>query len=98
MMNPRATPPPAEFKEFWDKTPPAYASSARHPRYSNQDWLHNLLNIPRSKMLRRVANHLMANTIWALIVYSLYNSVPAFAKVKKLSFVQRAHVVLRLDQ
>lgn len=86
-FSPLAVPPAADFKNFWDKTPPAYASSARHPRYSNQDWLHNLINIPKSKMLRRVGNHLLANTIWAFVVLSLYNTLPAFAKVTSFLYI-----------
>jgi len=80
-LNAKATPPPADFKDFWDKTAPAYKSSPRTFRYSNQDWWHNLVNLPKSKMLRRISKHLVANTIWAVAILLAYQYFPAFAKV-----------------
>lgn len=80
-LNSKATPPPADFKDFWDKTAPAYKSSPRTYRYSNQDWWHNLVNLPRSKMLRRISKHLVANTLWAVAILAAYHYFPAFAKV-----------------
>mmetsp|Transcript_16434 Transcript_16434/g.38043 ORF Transcript_16434/g.38043 Transcript_16434/m.38043 type:complete len:454 (+) Transcript_16434:41-1402(+) len=74
-----AVPPPADFKGYWDKVQPAYDSSTRHPRYSNQDWLTNLKDLVflRSKMLKRISSHLIANTVWAGVVFFLFQNVPA---------------------
>ena len=72
-------PPPSDFKGYWDKVQPAYDSSTRHPRYSNQDWLTNLKDLVflRSKMLKRISSHLIANTVWAGVVFFLFQNVPA---------------------
>mmetsp|Transcript_37226 Transcript_37226/g.100662 ORF Transcript_37226/g.100662 Transcript_37226/m.100662 type:complete len:462 (+) Transcript_37226:217-1602(+) len=77
---PDAVPPAADFNNYWDKIPPVYESSTRAPRYSNQDWLINLLSISKSKMLGRISSHLLVNTVWATVVVMMYNGIPKFAK------------------
>jgi len=75
--------PLAEFDE-WSKTKPSYPHIPPAPRYSSQDWMVNILNIFKSGMLRRVSSHLLANTIFAILVYSLTLQIPALAACSKI--------------
>jgi predicted membrane chloride channel (bestrophin family) len=40
-------------------------------RYSSQDWLTNVLSLPRSLTLRRISSHLIANLLLTAIVLLL---------------------------
>ena len=40
-------------------------------RYSSQDWLTNVLSLPRSLTLRRISSHLIANLLITAIVLLL---------------------------
>jgi len=75
--------PLAEFDE-WTKTKPSYPHIPPAPRYSSGDWMVNLLNLFKSSMLRRVSSHLLANTLFAILVYSLYLQIPALAACAKI--------------
>jgi len=78
-----AVPVPADFKGYWDLQPPLYESSPRHKRFSNQDWLKNLVDLMtgKSKMLKRISTHLITNTVWAGLVYLMYIKLPAFKAI-----------------
>ena len=85
---PQTHPPPfprplANFNA-WDAQLPAYAHIPPAPRYSSNDWLQNILNIFSSPMLSRVASHLVANVLFAALVYALYLHVPAVKAAAKL--------------
>lgn len=43
----------------------------------SSDWLHNLISIPTSITLRRIASHLLANTLVAILVWALSVYYPA---------------------
>ena len=40
-----------------------------------QDWINNLMSLFKSGMLKRVRSHLIANVLFAVLVYSLYVQV-----------------------
>lgn len=75
--------PLAKFED-WSKTKPAYAHIPPAPRYANNDWIANFFSILKSRILKRVASHLIANTLFAILVYSLYIQFPALAACAKL--------------
>jgi hypothetical protein len=41
-------------------------------RYSSGEWLTSLLKLPRSFTLRRIKSHLIANTVFSILVYIAY--------------------------
>jgi len=43
----------------------------RGNRYRSDDWLANVLSIPRSRVLRRISFHLVTNVLWGGLVYFL---------------------------
>ena len=49
-------------------------------RYSSGDWLKSLLKLPRSFTLRRISSHLIANTLFAVLVYIIYVVWPETTK------------------
>jgi len=75
--------PLASFDE-WSKTKPAYPHIPPAPRYANNDWIANFSSILKSRILRRVASHLVANTLFAVLIYSLYVQIPALAACAKI--------------
>lgn len=75
--------PLAKFEE-WSQTKPAYPHIPPAPRYSNNDWIANFNSILKSRILRRVGSHLIANTLFAILVYSLYIQIPALAAAAKV--------------
>jgi putative membrane protein len=74
--------PLASF-DAWDAQPPAYAHIPPAPRYSSNDWLSNLLNFFTSPVLHRVGGRLLANVLFALLIYLLH-LLPAVQAVAKL--------------
>jgi len=75
--------PLANFEDM-AKEAPAYPHIPAAPRYQSDDWARNLINLFKSSILRRVSSHLIANTLFAILVYSLYIQLPALAAVAKI--------------
>jgi len=75
--------PLANFEEV-SKVKPAYPHIPPAPRYQSNDWIANLLSIFKSRILGRVSSHLLANALFAVLVYSLYLQVPALTACAKM--------------
>ena len=57
-------------------------------RYQSSDWIHNLLNIQNSTVLKEIKGVVIINTIWSIIVYALH-------KILKLTFYgSKSHSLL----
>ena len=41
-------------------------------RYSSKDWIHNLMTIPTSRLLKRIRQVILFNLVWSVIVYLAY--------------------------
>lgn len=75
--------PTADF-DRWNQEKVAYPHIPAAGRYSSQDWINNLMSLFKSGMLKRVRSHLIANVLFAVLVYSLYVQVPALAAMAKM--------------
>ena len=55
-------------------------SGANH-RHSSKDWMHNLASLPKSTVLREIANPILSVTIWATflsILHHKFSACPSF--------------------
>ena len=56
-------------------------------RYSIKDWWFNLQNIGSSSVLERIGGHLVANTVWSLVVVLCYGSWLVYAQDNEAPWV-----------
>lgn len=56
-------------------------------RYSIKDWWFNLQNIGSSSVLERIGGHLVANTVWSVVVVSCYGSWLVYAQDNEAPWV-----------
>ena len=71
----------AEARPSLDSTVPRRHQVRSAERNSSVKWLRNLSSIPRSRTLRRIRSHLLANTAWAALVYLGMLLFPATLKM-----------------
>ena len=60
-------------------------------RYANNDWIANFSSILKSRILRRVASHLVANTLFAVLIYSLYVQVCVCRVCDRIYYVSSSY-------
>ena len=75
--------PLASFDE-WNKTLPAYPHIPPAPRYTDKDWIHNMVNLHSSQILWRVSSHMVANVLFSLFIYFLYLQSTWLAGIAKI--------------
>ena len=56
---------------------PSTLLTCNHHRHSSKDWMHNLASLPKSTVLREIANPILSVTLWAtflsIVHYKLSN-------------------------
>lgn len=48
-------------------------------RYSSKDWLHNLLTLPNSSVLKRIRGVLTFNTLWSIAIFLIHKQTTFFS-------------------
>ena len=63
-------------------------------RYTTADWWKCLISLPRSQMLGRVSSHLIANTVFAIMVWAAYVLWPKQLRFLTAGLTPQHHLLL----
>ena len=88
--------PVSDNEGHFDKDPAPIRANPLIPaeRYTTADWWKCLISLPKSQMLSRVSSHLIANTVFALIVWISYVLWPQQLRFLTAGFNAQHHLLL----
>ena len=63
----------------------SYSKQRINHRHSSNDWLHNLLSIPKSTVLREIRNPLISIATWSTLVSFLHKALASHTKLSHIA-------------